>query len=140
LWRGNVVAAWFMPAGGEWIERPTMEPRSGSGFVLRMSAGGVQYFIHGTVVDVVPGERMSLDWNWVSSSPVLGTHAGTVVNVEFVPVHGDVDIVITHEGFPSEAVRDAYIRGWRRCLDGMDRLVSRPSETPRAMASMAEPE
>jgi uncharacterized protein YndB with AHSA1/START domain len=124
LWSGDAVASWFLPAGDEWTERPTMEPSTGAGFSLRMSARGEQYSIHGTVVAGEPSERLSLEWSWDSTSPNLGSHAGSMVTVQFVPARGEVDVVITHEGLPSEAVRDAYIRGWRRCLEGMARVVA----------------
>jgi NAD(P)-dependent dehydrogenase (short-subunit alcohol dehydrogenase family)/uncharacterized protein YndB with AHSA1/START domain len=124
LWSGDAVASWFLPVGGEWTEPPMMEPRSGAGFSLRMTARGEKYYIRGTVIAGEPGERLTLEWGWASSSPVLGSHSGTVVAVQFLPARGEVDVVITHEGLPSEAVRDAYIRGWRRCLEGMARVVA----------------
>ena len=123
LWSGDAVASWFIPEGGQWTETPTMEPQVGGSFSLRMSAHGEGYSIYGTVVTTVRDACLTLQWNWDSTSPVLGSCSGTTVEVRFVPVDGAVDVVITHEGLPSEAVRDAHIRGWRRCLDGMDRLL-----------------
>lgn len=131
LWGGDAVASWFIPDDGQWSETPTMEPEGGRSFSLRMSARGENYSIYGVVVTAVSDARLSLEWNWDSTSPVLGSYSGTEVDVKFVPVDGGVDVVITHEGLPSEAVRDAYIGGWRRCLEGMDRLVHQRAGTSR---------
>jgi NAD(P)-dependent dehydrogenase (short-subunit alcohol dehydrogenase family)/uncharacterized protein YndB with AHSA1/START domain len=126
LWSdGDTVGSWFLPPGyGEWLERPVMEPRAGGTFRLRMRVDAEQYVIRGTVAAAVPGERLSLEWNWESTSLALGSGAGTTVTVEFMPARGGVDVVVTHESLPGEAARDAYIRGWRRCLEGMDRVAA----------------
>jgi len=131
LWGGDAVVSWFIPDDGQWTEAPTMELEGGRSFSLRMSARGENYSIYGVVVTAVSDARLSLKWNWDSTSPVLGSYSGTAVDVKFVRVDGGVDVVITHEGLPSEAVRDAYIRGWRRCLEGMDRLVHQRAGTSR---------
>ena len=133
LWGGGAVASWFIPDDGQWTETPTMVPEVGSSFSLRMSARGENFSIHGVVVAASPDTGLSLEWNWQSTSPVLGSYSDTLVDVTFVGVDGGVDVVITHEGLPSEAVRDAYIRGWRRCLEGMDRLVHQHAVTSRGV-------
>ena len=125
LWRdGDTVASWFLPPGTtEWLGPATMEPRAGGRLSLELSTGGERFRIYGTVVAATPGQGLTLRWSWDTDSPVLGSASDTSVTVEFVPARGGVDVVVTHEGLPSEAVRDAYIRGWRRCLDGMLRVT-----------------
>lgn len=125
LWRdGETVASWFLPPGeSRWIEPPTIEPRAGGTFQLRMSSGGAWYHIHGRVLAAASDTGLQLEWHWESSSPILASHSGTRVDVTFAPARDGVDVVITHDALPSEPVRDAYIRGWRRCLDGMQRVI-----------------
>jgi NAD(P)-dependent dehydrogenase (short-subunit alcohol dehydrogenase family)/uncharacterized protein YndB with AHSA1/START domain len=125
LWRdGETVASWFLPlAEAEWTERPTMELRGGGKFDLRMSVRGERYHIYGEVITASPDEGITLDWNWDSSAPTLRSGSGTTVRVEFISRRGGVDVVINHDALPDEIVRDAYVRGWRRCLEGMDRVV-----------------
>lgn len=122
LWNGDAVASWFMPSDGQWTEPPSMSTTGGSRFSLRMSARADSYSIYGIVTAVSDG-CLTLDWSWESTSPILGSCRGTTVNVQFARASRGVDVVITHEGLPNEAVRDAYIRGWRRCLAGMDTLL-----------------
>lgn len=126
LWRdGETVAAWFLPPGaGEWLTSPAMEPYTGGRFDLRLSAGAATFHIHGDVVRATPDAGLELQWSWESDSPILGSASDTHVTIEIVPARGGVDVVITHDDLPGEAVRDACIRGWRRCLEGMARLAA----------------
>ena len=121
LWRdGATVGAWFLGSGdAAWLEPPTFERRAGGAFQLRVSSAGEWYRIHGTVDGVAHEAELALEWNWESSSPVLGSAAGTKVHVRFVSSGSGADVVILHEHLPNEAVRDMYIRGWRRCLEAM---------------------
>jgi len=130
LWRdGETVASWFLPPGpAEWLGRPIMEPHAGGRFSLQLSSGGERFHISGTVAAADPVVGLTLRWSWETDSPVLGSASDTSVTVEFVPARGGVDVVITHEGLPGETVRDAYIRGWRRCLDGMRRVTGSDRE------------
>jgi NAD(P)-dependent dehydrogenase (short-subunit alcohol dehydrogenase family)/uncharacterized protein YndB with AHSA1/START domain len=139
LWRdGDAVASWFFPPGdATWIERPTMEPCEGGQFRLTLSAGGDRFHIYGAVKAATPGIGLTLEWNWESTSPIVGSGKGTTVTVGFVPAREGVDVVITHEALPSTAVRDAYIRGWRRCLDGMHRVVC-SDQRPRTSREAAD--
>ena len=122
LWRdGETVATWFLGSvDAAWIEPPRFDRRTGGTFQLRMSSAGEWYHIHGTV-DAVDPEGLRLDWNWESSSPLLGAGAGTKVHMRFAPSGSGTDVVILHEHLPNEGVRDMYIRGWRRCLGAMHR-------------------
>ena len=132
LWRDGVtVGSWFLPsADAAWIETPTFDLRAGGAFQLRVSSAGEWYHIHGTVDDITPEAGLELDWNWESSSPVLGAGGGTKVHVRFVPSGSGADVVILHENLPNDAVRDVYIRGWRRCLDAMHRGTAHGTLTP----------
>ena len=127
LWSdGDAVASWFFsPGEATWIERPTMEPHEGGQFSLTLSAGGDRFQIYGAVKAVAPGIGLTLEWNWESTSPIVGSGKDTTVSVGFVPAREGVDVVIVHEALPNSTVRDAYIRGWRRCLAGMHRVVCR---------------
>jgi uncharacterized protein YndB with AHSA1/START domain len=135
LWRdGATVAAWFLPPdGAQLIGQPTMEPHASGRFDLRLSFAGARYHVFGTVTDATPGASLALNWSWESDSPILASGNDTSVTMTFAPARDGVDVIVTHEGLPGEVVRDAYIRGWRRCLDGMHRLIaSSPSGMPSA--------
>jgi uncharacterized protein YndB with AHSA1/START domain len=101
----------FFTNSGDWAEwwgpGSTIDARPG-GHVLIRYPNGIE--VSGTVVDVVPPERMVFTYGYVSGTPIpagasrvtirLGDHAaGTVLH-------------LTHE-FDDEAVRDQHVQGWR---------------------------
>jgi NAD(P)-dependent dehydrogenase (short-subunit alcohol dehydrogenase family)/uncharacterized protein YndB with AHSA1/START domain len=125
LWRdGDAVASWFSPPGeATWIERPMIELIEGRQFSLTLSAASDRFHIYGVVKAATPGIGLTLEWNWESTSPIVGSGTNTTVNIDFVPAREGVDVMIVHEALPNATVRDAYIRGWRRCLAGMHRVA-----------------
>jgi NAD(P)-dependent dehydrogenase (short-subunit alcohol dehydrogenase family)/uncharacterized protein YndB with AHSA1/START domain len=131
LWESAALAAaWFAPATAfHWLEPVRSEVRVGGKIDFHLAAEHRvshtyhEYHLTGTFIDVVPAERLVLDWSWTSDAPPLGTHRVTTVTVEFLPYGEATEVVLTHEGLPTAAVRDAFIRGWQRCLAGMERVV-----------------
>jgi NAD(P)-dependent dehydrogenase (short-subunit alcohol dehydrogenase family)/uncharacterized protein YndB with AHSA1/START domain len=122
LWNdSNAAGQWFTPAGeAEWIEPPRAD-RTGLHFHLRVD--GQEYDLRATTVDFVQNERLVYDWSWRSDSERIGCGERTIVTVTFASREEGCEVMVRHEGFPSSAARDAFIRGWIRCLDGMERLA-----------------
>jgi uncharacterized protein YndB with AHSA1/START domain len=50
--------------------------------------------------------------------------ANTKVTVVFEEKGGKTHLVLVHEGFPSQEVRDLAVGGWPGFLDRMERLVA----------------
>lgn len=48
----------------------------------------------------------------------------TRVTVDFNDHPQRTELVITHERFASDQIRDAHLQGWYGCLDGLEALVS----------------
>jgi len=48
----------------------------------------------------------------------------TLVTVEFLDRGGRTDVVLIHERFPNEAVRDRHESGWAGCLAKLATVVS----------------
>jgi NAD(P)-dependent dehydrogenase (short-subunit alcohol dehydrogenase family)/uncharacterized protein YndB with AHSA1/START domain len=122
LWRdGSTIARWFPPPGVTWIEPPSMELRPGGRLNLHLAVSGERFHAQATVRSVDPA-ALVLEWSWTTDSATVGSGVASTVRVDFQSVGNAVDVVITHEATFTESMRDAHIRGWRRCLDGMDRL------------------
>jgi uncharacterized protein YndB with AHSA1/START domain len=123
LWRdGETVASWFMPTDATLIGRPVFERKAGGHFAISLTSNGDSFAISGTVIAADADAGIDLAWNWKSTSRVVASGDHTMVEIDLVEVRGGVDVVVTHEGLRNDTVRDAYIRGWRRCLDGMQRV------------------
>jgi uncharacterized protein YndB with AHSA1/START domain len=61
--------------------------------------------------------RLMFTWN----SPYAG-ETDSLVTVDFRPKQGATEIVITHEGLPSEDMVKAHTGGWTDILESLVRL------------------
>jgi len=46
------------------------------------------------------------------------------VTIQFLQQGASTNVVLPHSGLPSEAARDAHNKGWQRCFDGIEKLLS----------------
>lgn len=46
------------------------------------------------------------------------------MTVEFIDKGGSTEIVLTHEQFPDEHMRDEHNQGWNGCFDSLDRMLA----------------
>jgi NAD(P)-dependent dehydrogenase (short-subunit alcohol dehydrogenase family)/uncharacterized protein YndB with AHSA1/START domain len=130
LWSDSrLIARWFLPpgSGADWAQTPVLEPRAGGrlDFDVRGHDGTV-FHLYGMCRRWDTPRAIELVWNWDSTSPALGAGRDTLVTVSFTTSQNGTGVMITHEGFSSVSARDAHIRGWRRCLNGMAALLALP--------------
>nr|MBA3260243.1 SRPBCC domain-containing protein [Gemmatimonadales bacterium] len=48
----------------------------------------------------------------------------SLVTVLLNPVNGGTELILIHEGFPDEEVRDSHREGWKRALDRVQGLIT----------------
>jgi uncharacterized protein YndB with AHSA1/START domain len=80
---------------------------------------GEEYYLRGVFREVSPPERLVFTMAW-QEGEMKGLE--TLVTVEFHDRGGATELVLTHEGFPAEAAREAHNQGWTssfNCLDGI---------------------
>jgi len=121
----DAIAAWFLPPGSNarWERLPEIDPHPGGAFSLEIRGDdGVCYHISGRYKTLEAPAKLTLEWNWTSDSAVLGSGGPSLVTAEIAAVDDGTEVVITHEGLPGANVRDMYIRGWVRCLRGMEQV------------------
>jgi uncharacterized protein YndB with AHSA1/START domain len=75
---------------------------------------------------VVEPEKLVFTWAFekMPGDDADFTPAETLVTVEFIDKDGATEVVITHERFPDEHMRDEHQQGWDGCLEGLDRLFA----------------
>jgi NAD(P)-dependent dehydrogenase (short-subunit alcohol dehydrogenase family)/uncharacterized protein YndB with AHSA1/START domain len=121
----RAIEKWFLPeTGARWIRAPMLEATPGGAFSFEVASDTERYRLFGRCVDAEPARRLVLEWCWDTESLVLGRGSGSIVYVEFVDATFGTEVIVRHEKLPSEAIRDAYIAGWSRCLTGMQRLFA----------------
>ncbi len=122
--------AWTDPAALErWFGPPgyrarvlVQEPQPGGRWRFRMEHDDGRTFHHyGTYVELDPPHR--LVFTWASEEPVAGWRADTGapsrVTVTFARQGDQVLVTITHEGLPTQPLRQSLRLGWS---GGLERL------------------
>ena len=70
-----------------------------------------------------PPHRLVYTWRWESHADPPGESEVTVVTLEFVAEGSATRVVLEQRSFADEAGRDRHDRGWRGCLDNLERRV-----------------
>lgn len=129
--REKIFAMWTQTEHLEhWMCRPDprniikyreYEFRVGGKRVLenRLADGSV-FMNRGEYLQIKPPEKLVFTWEWEhfdANGKKLGELEGTVVTVEFHERGDSTEVVLTHEFFPNEQMRDAHKTGWIGCFD-----------------------
>jgi uncharacterized protein YndB with AHSA1/START domain len=126
--REDVFSAWTDPEKLKqwWGPGPVSCPqaqvdlREGGEYCLaNKQADGSITWISGRFERVRAPEELVYTWS-VSILP----HEPTLVRVRFL-VHPDgTELVLTHERFAVEAVRDMHVQGWGGCIDKLEAMFA----------------
>lgn len=124
--RDKVFAAWTSPEqlvkwwgpGAVTCPKAEVDLRTGGAYkIANKEQDGSITWISGTYTEVDPPNKLTYEWN---VSIVDGPP--TQVSVWFNPHPEGTELVITHERFTDDAVRDMHVQGWGGCLDKLDAL------------------
>jgi uncharacterized protein YndB with AHSA1/START domain len=110
------LAVWMRPGD---TERSTVsvDPRVGGAFEILMHTPAKTIPHRGTYREISRPRRLVFTWN----SPYAG-ETDSLVTVDFRPTQGATEIVITHEGLPSDDMVKAHTGGWTDILESLVRL------------------
>src|ERR1700683_2389669 len=81
---------------------------------------------HSRVSGDSPSRKAGRTWAWTKtpSRPGEANESGpTIVTVEFFSRGGSTEVVLTHEGFTSSALRDRHELGWKGCFETLERFL-----------------
>ncbi len=127
--REVVFATWTDPAQiRNWLGGPGVEVRSAridlrpSGeYEYRLTMpDGAPSTILGSFILVRPPEK--LVYSWVVEN-AAGRSPSTQVTVEFFDRGEETEVVLLHEGFLQDLVREGHQAGWAACFDNVEGLV-----------------
>ena len=127
--REKVFRAWTDPEelkhwwGPEGYATPTaeVELRVGGRYRLGMRKlpDGEIFYLAGTYREVRRPEKLVYTWRW-EAEPEMGE---ALVAVEFHDVEKATEVVLAHEFFPNQEVRDDHNKGWNSCLDRLAKTL-----------------
>jgi uncharacterized protein YndB with AHSA1/START domain len=124
--RERVFRAWITPAALEQWLRPkgksitvrSLDARAGGSFRFELEDGTA---LIGTYLQVVPPEKLVYTWTGGAALSL-----DTVVTLDFLD-HGPItELVLTHEGLNTEAIRALVEGGWPGLLDALASVLSPP--------------
>ena len=125
-----VFAAWTEPAQlqqwscpeGMSLPEVKVDLRPGGQFLLDMlGEDGVHHTAFGEYREIDAPHRLVYTWDWKQEGDAMGE---TLITVEFKPVDGHTEVVMTHEKMPSIELRDAHEQGWTSCLNRLEERFS----------------
>lgn len=111
-WR--VDAGWSTPIA-------EVDLRVGGRYRLGMLEPGKDgpYVVSGLYREVTPPDKLAFTWTWEGP----GAAEETLVTVEFLDQGGSTEVVLTHQNFADENMRDEHQKGWGGCLAQLVYLV-----------------
>lgn len=124
--RAEVFRAWTSPEelrrwhapGDMAIPLAEVDLRVGGEFKIRMQAeDGPPHTVTGVYREIDPPRRLVYSWSWVENEAHAG--AETQVTVEFEERRDATEVILTHEGFPTDEARDSHNQGWVGILERM---------------------
>ena len=127
--RPEFVRQWFGPAEKECTLAET-DARVGGAYTLELRGAGCSAVgdatnevrtsrATGRYIKVDPYDLLQFTWKWDPDAE------DTLVTVALRDVDGGTEIKLTHERFPTEAIRDAHQHGWTGSLDKLVRLLEK---------------
>lgn len=93
------------------------------------ASGTREWVVVGQFLEFDRPNRLTFTWSWEHADPTEpGTGAvDTVVTVEFREADGGTEVVLTHEGFATDQLRDEHQHGWTGCLGSLGAMFGETS-------------
>lgn len=133
--RDEVFKAWTNPEllkkwwGPKGFTTPTAEIdlRVGGKYRLEMLApDGSRSFLSGVYKEVTPPARLVYSWGWEEGSACgEGKEAitgETLITVEFIEMGSKTEVLLFHEGLPTDEAIADHNDGWSGSFDCLDEL------------------
>ena len=121
----EAVKVWFAgPVPLQWLEEPMIDLRPGGRYRFKVGDGAKVWNVHGSYLAVEPPSRLVFTWLW-ENDPTRGDSGNTVVTVELFDRGDETEVVLTHEGFTADLVRNEHDQGWGECLAAIGAIATR---------------
>ena len=115
------MSRWMAPADDFAVTVHRADARVGGEYRVEMLApDGARHVVHGSYVELVPGKRIVLTWEW-ETNPAAGN---SQVTVDLAPEGTGTRLTLTHDRFPDSATRDHHAQGWIGCVDRLARMFT----------------
>lgn len=114
------LSQWFAPTDEHKTKVVALDVRVGGRYCIEMHPpSGNVHIVVGTFREVRPPDKLVFTWAWEGKD--MGE---TLVTLEFRDRAGSTDLILTHELFPTQELRDEHNKGWDGCLRRLAKLVA----------------
>ena len=123
--REKVFAAWtreealkqWWGTEGHTVPSAEMDASEGGKYRVEMRADeGESFHLNGAFVEIRHPERLVFTFRWERGD---WDYPETLVSIDFTGEGDETTVVLTHEGFPDENMREEHRGGWGECLDNL---------------------
>jgi len=114
-----LLTQWFCPGNDMTIPVAEADVREGGSYrIVMQDSAGETYSPSGVYETVVPNEKLVFSWKWADSEII------TRVTLEFRAISDvESELLLTHDGFPEDDLRDRHTEGWTGCLDRLGQAI-----------------
>jgi uncharacterized protein YndB with AHSA1/START domain len=125
----DVLRQWWAAATHWESPLAELELRPGGRYRLSMrdTESGAVHTVTGEYTEVRRPELLAYTWTWEGEPDAMRGSERTLVVVEFASDGDGTVVVLTHQGFADERIRELHEEGWSACLDNLDRRVLGPA-------------
>ena len=115
-WTTPEIAATFLGPGDHALREVEMDVRTGGTYrMVMLKPDGERLPVSGTYRVVRPPHKLSMTWRWEEDDPA--DEYDSILTLEFNPVPGGTELVLTHEQLASLESRERHGEGWAMILD-----------------------
>jgi uncharacterized protein YndB with AHSA1/START domain len=127
----RVFRAWTQPAAlREWWCPPgwmateiAIDLRIGGDYAIAMRriGGGDEIAVRGRFLEIAPPLRLVFTWRWEGA---FANSPETTIVLELREIAGMTELVLRHEGFAENGIRQQHWSGWLAACDRLDDLLT----------------
>jgi uncharacterized protein YndB with AHSA1/START domain len=112
----DALRHWIGPTPEFTRGEVSVDLRVGGRYRFNMiSPDGKDNIVGGKYVEIAPPNSLSFTWQWEGEHEF--SEAETLVSLQFLPHADGTEVVLTHEKFPVEEMKDKHMQGWTGCLE-----------------------
>ena len=111
----ETLTQWFTPDPGIMVEALEFVFAQGGGFRLRyLMPDGRTPSVAGVFQEIDPPRQISMSWQWQAPDPLENIPMS--VSFRFLDTEEGTEVVVVHEGIPSDRACTIHAQGWEATL------------------------
>nr|WP_319385012.1 SRPBCC domain-containing protein [uncultured Roseibium sp.] len=120
----QTLTQWFTPDPGITVEALQYAFEQGGHFRLRyLMPDGRTPCVAGVFREIEPSRFISMSWEWQAPDPL--ENVPMTVSFRFLDVPGGTEVVVVHEGIPSDQACTIHADGWEATLQILESYLTR---------------